>query len=205
MKQFSHLSIVAAALVAVALTIAPTAQAQDGDPCEDRVTSGGWITPTEGTFANFGAGGGFHQGELWGYLTYVDHTTSPPMLVSAQEVIGYCQVTNCFTECEGRRITYANATIRIGNTVCEGVTVHVEVFDCGEPGTFDTFAICIPDGGECVSGYCAGSVLGGDNKPSGGNIQLHQAETEGCTPPPFCQALVLECPCFVCPAPPPAP
>lgn len=195
MKKFIHVSIIATALVAAALTAVPTAQAQD---CEDRVTSGGWITPTADTFANFGAGGGIHQGELWGYLTFVDHSTSPPTLVSAQEVTAYCQIA-CVTNngCEGRRITYTNATIRSGNTVCEGVTVMVEVVDCGEPGVADTFAICIPESGEgCLSG-CFGGVLGGDDTPSGGNIQLHQPDPtcEGLIP--ICEDLDELCPCFL--------
>jgi hypothetical protein len=135
---------------------------------------------------------------LWGYLTYVDHNTKPPTVVSAQEVTAYCETCVTGEGCEGRRITYANATIRSGNTVCEGVTVYVEVTDCGEPGTADTFAICIPESGEgCLSG-CFSGVLGNDEKPSGGNIQVHQPETEGCIPTPACEEdLSLLCPCFI--------
>ena len=186
MKQFSYVSIVSSLIVAAGLMTVRMAQAQD---CEDRVTSGGWITPTPDTYANFGAGGGLHQGELWGYLTYVDHATSPPTVVSAQEVTAYCQGACPPDGCAVRRISYANATIRIGNTV-QVCDVSVEVTDCGEPGTADTFAICIP----CI-GYCAGSVLGGDEKPSGGNIKLH-------APDPGCGGLVPVClidelcPCF---------
>jgi hypothetical protein len=196
MKRFSYASIATALLLAAGL-MTVRVNAQDEQGCDDRVTGGGFILPG-GQFANFGAGGGIHQGDLWGYLNFVDHTDSPPMQVSAQEVVGYCEPA-CVPEdappgTECRRITYANATIRIGNTVCEGVTVHVEVCDSGEPGVADTFAICIPDGGECVPSYCAGGVLGGDDKPSGGNIQLHQSDPP--CPLPECEDLD-ECPCFL--------
>jgi hypothetical protein len=195
MKKFSYVSVVTATLLAASLTTTRL-QAQEEEPCEDRVTSGGWIVPGENRLANFGAGGGIHQGELWGYLTYVDHNTSPPTLVSAQEVVGYCEVACAPEGCETRRITYANATIRSGNTVCTNVTVIVEVTDCGEPGTADTFAICIPASGEgCLAG-CFSGVLGNDEKPSGGNVQVHQPETEGCIPTPICED-ILECGCFL--------
>ena len=197
MKRFNYAHIVAATLLGASLIAMPRAQAQQ--PCQDFATSGGWITPTADTFANFGAGGGFLPGrpeDLFGYLTYLDHSTSPPMLVSAQTVVGYCQI-GCPPEgCQCRRITYSDATIRIGNQVCTGLTVYVEVCDCGEPGSTDTFAICIPETSDCRTPYCAGGVLGGTPDPGGGNVQVHPPE-QGCTVAvPVCTNIVA-CTCFL--------
>jgi hypothetical protein len=191
MKRFSYVSMVVAALISASPTIMHVAQAQELPDCEDRVTGGGWIVPAENQYANFGAGGGIHQGELWGYLTYVDHSSSPPMVVSAQEVTGYCQIDCSPTGSECRRISYANANIRIGNevSVCD---VQVEVCDSGEPGVADTFNICI----QCI-GYCAGGILGGDDKPSGGNVQLHQPDPTCESAIAVCSDLDEECPCFL--------
>ena len=194
MKRFSYASIVTAALLGAGLMTAPL-NAQNQTNCEDRVTGGGYIIiPGEedgNVFANFGAGGGIHQGDLWGYLTFVFHGGRGPVVVSAQEVTAYCQ-GGCAPEgCEVRRITYANATVRLGPLQLEGVTVIVEVSDCSEPGTDDTFAICIPSEGVCFSG-----VLGGDEKPSGGNIQLHQPDPTCESQIPICEDLLESCPCF---------
>jgi hypothetical protein len=106
MKKHSYTSIVAATLFGAGLMAVPMAQAQDGD-CEDRVTGGGYIVINDGpppiAFANFGAGGGLHQGELWGYINFVDRDPSTDVRhVTAQNVVGYC--IGCVDE-DCRRIT----------------------------------------------------------------------------------------------------
>ncbi len=187
MKRFSYSGIAAAALVAAALMTARVYAAAPTSDCTDRVTGGGWIVPEGSQFANFGAGGGLLQGNLWGYLNYLDHTAD--LHVTAQDVVAYCIACTNSVTAQCRRITYFPATV---NGV-DGYTVIVQVCDAGEPGVEDSFAICIPD-----LGYCAGGVLGGDNKPSGGNIQLHNADPDCEGAIPVCEELV-ECPCFVCP------
>ena len=176
----SHVIVAAAALSLITVTLA---RAQD---CTDRVTGGGYIfedgRPTG--FANFGAGGGRLHGDLTGYLNYVDHNPASPVRhVRAQDVVAYCIGCN---DRDCRRITYSPATV-------DGVEVNeviVEVCDNGEPGVEDSFRICIPS-----LGYCRGGVLGGDDKPSGGNIQLHAGDP-GCGGTiPVCTALT-QCPCF---------
>jgi len=190
--QLGSLGLVAAALVVGGLLAVPVAHAQKtllADPpsgCTDRVTGGGYILDNGRPvgFANFGAGGGLLHGSLTGYLDYVDHNPAAALHhVTAQTVVAYC--VGCVDR-DCRRITYSPATV-------DGVpvdTVIVEVCDKGEPPVEDTFSICVPS-----LGYCRGGVLGGDNKPSGGNIQLHAADP-GCGGTiPTCVTLV-ECPCF---------
>lgn len=197
MKKFNYAQLAAATLLGASLITVSKAQAQD---CNDFATSGGWIVPVEGTMANFGAGGGILQGQpLFGYSTYLDHRTAPPLMVSAQEVSGYCQLACPPPGCECRQITYENATVRTADTVCTNVTVIVQVCDCGEPGTGDTFAICIL-ANDCFGSYCAQGVLGGDNKPSGGNVQVHAADPDCGVSVPICEAPPTECTCLTtCP------
>jgi hypothetical protein len=181
MKRFSYASIVAATLLGAGL-MTVSVRAQD-ENCEDRITSGGWIVIPEVGTANFGASGGLHKGEFWGQLNYVDKEDAG-IHVRAKDVVGYCR---CPGRDECRRITYSPAWV-------DGVEVdfvYVEVCDTGEPGVGDTFGICIP-----AIGYCREGVLGGDDKPSGGNIQLHKQTgtcgeaIEVCTGPP------IGCECF---------
>ena len=201
-KEFRFAGALVAALVAGGLMAVPMARAdktllnaEDVTPladqgCEDRVTGGGFILPVVGdtVHANFGAGGGLHHGELWGHLNYVDHDTLAPVRhVKSKTVVAYC--VGC-GDPDCRRITYSPATV-------DGVEVDrviIQVCDNGEPGVEDSFSICIPS-----LGYCRGGILGGDDVPSGGNIQLH-AKDPGCGGTiPLCVTLV-ECPCFpVCP------
>jgi hypothetical protein len=186
-KRLWSVGITALALLAGGPNIVSFARAQSD--CQDRVTGGGFITPG-GQHANFGAHGGQLHEDLEGNLNYADHNPSASVRhVTAQTVVAYCR--GCTQESLNcRRITYSPATV-------DGVevpTVTIEVCDNGEPGTGDTFAICIPS-----RGYCQSGVLGGDDKPSGGNIQLHVSD-----PPcviPVCQGEIRvetprQCACF---------
>lgn len=181
MKRFSYASIVAATLLGAGLMSVPV-RAQDGtSDCEDRITSGGWIETDFGT-ANFGASGGLHKGEFWGNLNFVDRESG--LHVRAKDVVGYCR---CPGRDECRRITYSPAWVD-GEQV---EFVYVEVCDTGEPGVADTFGICIPE-----RSYCQEGVLGGDDKPSGGNIQLHK-QTGNCEVAiDVCAGPPLGCECF---------
>src|SRR5215831_5269710 len=189
MKRFTCLSLAAGALVLASLTTVPKAPAQNNtSDCDDRITSGGWIVTSFGSTANFGVHGGLDPSDpsqLKGNLNYVHREVS--LHVVAQEVTAYCR---CPGRLECRRITYHDAKVNFGtiNTTCD---VFVEVCDLGEPPIQDTFSICIP----CI-GYCQSGVLGGDNKPSGSNIQLH-ASDPGCPQVPVCAVLFEEaCGCL---------
>ena len=114
------------------------------------VTGGGWIT-TAGDKANFGVGGGFKNGSLWGHLEYIDHGTG--MKVHGTGVTGYS-----VTGPTSRRI---EGTAEINGQ--PGFTYTVDVADNGTPGRgVDTFSI------QLSNGYSASNKLGG------GNIQLHK-------------------------------
>jgi len=183
------LVLIAGSLLAVSIAQAEPQRfsADDQQGCTDRVTGGGFILPG-GQFANFGAHGGLLHGDLGGHLNYVDHNPSSSVRhVTSDSVVAYC--IGCVDR-DCRRITYSPATVD-GVEVSE---VIIEVCDKGEPGTNDTFSICIPS-----RGYCQGGVLGGDNKPSGGNIQLHAADPGCGGTVPICTKLTA-CPCFpICP------
>ena len=139
------------------------------------VTGGGWITTPSGAKANFGVAGGCKNGEFWGHLNYVDHSTAPGMHVKATAVTGYRRDT---TDPDCRIICY-NVTID-GQP---GFFARVRVCDKGEPGRDDIFAIELCSEQNCLQDcstmatytYSAGGDLGG-NHPGGGNIQLHDCE-----------------------------
>src|SRR5262245_35517856 len=72
------LGALAASFMALALVGAWPVAAQDAAavpaPC-DFVTSGGFVYADSGKKANFGAHGGCKNGEFWGHVNFVDHTT----------------------------------------------------------------------------------------------------------------------------------
>src|SRR5687768_8348657 len=70
-------------------------------PCEDFVTSGGFIFGTpSGSRANFAARGGIKNGELWGGLNYRDHGTG--LHVRSTAVLEYEAI-----DANTRRIVYS--------------------------------------------------------------------------------------------------
>ncbi|MBI2946581.1 MAG: hypothetical protein HYY23_02980 [Verrucomicrobia bacterium] len=158
--RLSRIGILTLTLAALTLCV------RSGPPtvppeCGDFVTGGGWITGTpSGGFANFGVGGGIMNGELWGHLNYIDHTTG--MHVKATDVTFYgvkaddplCRVIDYIVEIDG-----------------EVGWAEVIVCDYGEPGRDDTFTIILSNG------YAAGGDLA-DDHPGGGNIQLHKAKCD---------------------------
>jgi len=186
MKRHSYASLMAATLLGAGL-MTVTLRAQDGTTdCEDRITSGGWIVTDFGT-ANFGASGGLHKGEFWGSLNFVDRESG--LHVRAQDVVDYCR---CPGRDECRRITYSPGFI----DGTEVPFVYVEVCDTGEPAVGDTFGICIPASEAFPAGYCQEGVLGRDDKPSGGNIQLHKQTGDCAEAIPVCTGAPLGCECF---------
>jgi len=154
----------------------------EGQAACDFVTGGGFIVGSGSTMsslaagakANFGVGGGVKNGAFWGHLEYVDHSTSPLMLVHGTSVTGYAFGTDPTTD---RVIT---GTARINGV--DGFTYMVEVSDSAEPGRgVDKFSI------ELSNGYEAGFNYG-DGPIAGGNIQLHKANASNTPPPGFsCQ------------------
>jgi len=119
---------------------------------DDQLSGGGWISVgTDGTKGNFGVGGGYEDGVLFGHLTYKDQKTG--MKVNGTKVTAY----RAGPTPNSRRI---EGTAEINGA--SGFTFVVVAEDNGEPGDADTFSI------DLSNGYHADGVLGG------GNIQLHE-------------------------------
>ncbi len=128
-------------------------------PCEDFVTSGGFIFGTpSGSRANFGAHAGIKNGQLWGKLNYKDHGTG--MHVKSTAILEYEAVDE-----NTRRVVYR---VKIGLT---SGFAEVLLTDNGEPGRNDIFSI------ELSTGYAASGDLGGSQN-GGGNIQLHKGDCD---------------------------
>jgi hypothetical protein len=147
------LTLVSLAAAALLLAGPLVAHEEWGEPVNDRLTGGGFITDTPGGGkGTFSIGGGhFKDGRLWGHLNYIDHDTGMHVKASADTFFQYSLSNQ--TE---RRIT-GDCTI---NGEFGGFTVFAA--DNGEPGKKDTFHIFLSNG------YHAGGYV------KGGNIQLHK-------------------------------
>jgi hypothetical protein len=136
----------------VAAVSAPAFAVVVPPPCEDFFTGGGYLFDTpSGARGNFGVGGGIKNGELWGHLNFIDHSTTPGMHVKGVSLIAYDVID------ETTRRTTGTCTI----DGVDGSYVLV-VSDNGEPGKSDTFSLTLS------TGYVASGVI------DGGNIQLHK-------------------------------
>jgi hypothetical protein len=91
------------------------------------VTGGGWINGPSGAKANFSVAGGLKKNDLWGHLTYNDH--SGPM-VKGTGVTAYTVTGSASRHIEG--------TCEVNNQA--GFTYQVDVTDNGEPGGND---VCV--------------------------------------------------------------
>jgi autotransporter-associated beta strand protein len=117
---------------------------------EDQLSGGGWISVGSGGKGNFGVGGGYEDGVLFGHLTYRDQKSG--MRVRGSTVTAYRMGPTP----NSRRIEGTAEIDGVG-----GFTFAVVAEDNGEPGDADTFSL------DLSNGYHASGVLGG------GNIQLH--------------------------------
>src|SRR5260370_37628856 len=57
-------------------------------PC-DFITGGGWVIGDSGQFVNFGAHGGCKNGQFWGHVNVLDHSTNPPGHLRSTSITGY--------------------------------------------------------------------------------------------------------------------
>jgi len=152
MSKALHVVFLSLGLVASAAVVPSALAVVVPPPCEDFFTGGGYLFDTpSGDQGNFGVGGGIKNGELWGHLNYIDHSTTPGMHVKGTSVLSY-DVIDATT----RRTT--------GTCTIDGVdgSYVLVVSDNGEPGRNDTFSLTLS------TGYVASGVI------DGGNIQLHK-------------------------------
>lgn len=154
-RNFSRNSVLTALVSLVGMAGAAYAVVTPPPACEDRFTGGGYLfdTPT-GARANFGVGGGLQNGELWGHLNFIDHSTTPGMHVKGTSVTSY--------EVTGETCRRTTGTCKIDGV--DGFTYTLEVCDNGEPGRDDTLTLVLS------TGYVASGVI------DGGNIQLHKCK-----------------------------
>jgi hypothetical protein len=127
-------------------------------PC-DFVTSGGFVLYS-GKKANFGANGGCKNGEFWGHLNYIDHSTG--YSVDSVEITGYLTPTPA----SNIRDVCGMATTNAAES--QPVYFRVRLIDNGEPGVADQFGIRLSNGYHVTMRMLNAGMRGG------GNVQLHE-------------------------------
>jgi hypothetical protein len=145
-------------------------------PC-DFITGGGWVIADSGAKANFGSHGGCKNGEFWGHVNVLDHSTNPPGHLKSTRITGYLMdpaLPNARDICGEGEVTFNGSRF---NT-----RFRVRMEDNGEPGGSDRFGVRLGNG------YVLTTRELGPAGPTGGggNIQLHKPNpsTTGPTPAP---------------------
>jgi hypothetical protein len=139
-------------------------------PC-DFITGGGFIFGDSGQFINFGAHGGCKNGQFWGHVNVLDHSTNPPGHLRSTSITGYL-FDPAFPK--ARDICGTGVLTVDGGT--SDVTFRVRMEDNGEPGVgVDKFGVRLSNGYDQATRII-----------SGGNIQLHKPNpsTTGPSPAP---------------------
>ena len=176
MRRTIYMLVVAPLVLAGALTAGSANAHYVPAPC-DFITGGGWIIGDSGQFINFGAHGGCKNGQFWGHVNVLDHSTNPPGHLRSTSITGYLfdpAFPNARDIC-GTGVVSVN-----GSTF--DVTFRVRMEDNGEPGGSDRFGVVLSNG------YDQSTRELGPPGPTGGggNIQLHKENksTKGPSPAP---------------------
>ena len=136
------------------------------------VTSGGFVFNNAGKEVNFGAHGGCKDGEFWGSVNLVDHSTGYHL--NSVEVTGFFNPT---TDPNVRDIC-GTATTNAAEP--QPVYFHIRLIDNGEPGVADQFGIRVSGGYEVT----LPRLLAAGRK-GGGNVQLHEPNPSTTSPNPM--------------------
>lgn len=151
--------------LAVTMTSPVTVEArmadQVPDPC-DFTTSGGYVITDAGKKANFGAHGGCKNGDFWGHLNFVDHSTG--YHVNSVEVTAYIAP---FGVDQPVRDVCGIASTNNPNDP-EYVYFRARLMDNGEPGGVDQFGLKLDNG------YTVTTRDLGTARPGAGNVQFHR-------------------------------
>ena len=173
------LGALAASLMALALVGARADAAQDQNavptPC-DFVTSGGFVYADSGKKANFGAHGGCKNGEFWGHVNFVDHTTG--YHVNSLEVTGY------LTPNAGSNVRDICGIATTNGPEIQPVFFRVRVVDNGS-GMADQFGIRLS------TGYAVSTRFLSAGGPGGGKVQLHDPNPSTTAPHPAPDVLAM--------------
>lgn len=172
------LGALAASFMALALVGAWPVAAQDAaavpTPC-DFVTSGGFVYADSGKKANFGAHGGCKNGEFWGHVNFVDHTTG--YHVNSLEVTGY------LTPSAGSNVRDICGIATTNAAEIQPVFFRVRLVDNGNG--VDQFGIRLSTGYTMSTRFLA---AGG---PGGGKVQLHDPNPSTTPPTPVPDLLAM--------------
>jgi hypothetical protein len=170
MRRTIYMLVVAPLVLAGVLTAGSANAHFVPAPC-DFITGGGWIIGNSGQFINFGAHGGCKNGQFWGHVNILDHSTSPPGHLRSTSITGYLfdpAFPNARDICGTGIVDYNGSSFN--------VTFRVRMEDNGEPGAgVDRFGVRLSTGYDQST-----RVL------QGGNIQLHKPNpsTTGPSPAP---------------------
>ena len=135
------------------------------------VTSGGFVFTDAGKEVNFGANGGCKNGEFWGNVNLVDHSTG--LHLNALEVTGFFNPT---ADPNVRDICGSATT---NTTDPQPVYFHIRLTDNGEPGVADLFGIRLSNG------YVLAPRLLAAGRKGGGDVQLHEPNPSTTSPNPM--------------------
>lgn len=135
------------------------------------VTSGGFVFNDAGKEVNFGAHGGCKNGEFWGNVNLVDHSTGYHL--NAVEVTGFFNPTDN----PNTRDICGFATTNAAEA--QPVWFHIRLVDNGEPGVADLFGIHLSNGYVLTPRLLAGGRKGG------GDVQLHEPNPSTTSPNPM--------------------
>lgn len=131
------------------------------EPC-DFTTSGGYVVTDAGRKANFGVHGGCKNGDFWGHLNFVDHSSG--YHVNSVEVTAYIAP---FGVDQPVRDVCGIASTNNPNDP-EYVYFRARLMDNGEPGGLDQFGLKLDNG------YAVTVRELGTARPGAGNVQLHR-------------------------------
>jgi hypothetical protein len=179
--KHARAAVSAALLLACAAVLATTvvASSQCEGPCPPPdtpppcgfVTSGGFVFNDAGKEVNFGAHGGCKNGEFWGNVNLVDHSTGYHL--NALDVTGFFNPTGD----PNVRDICGSATTNTAEP--QPVYFHIRLTDNGEPGVADTFGI------RTSNGYVLSPRLLAAGRKGGGNVQLHEPNPSTASPNPM--------------------
>ena len=135
------------------------------------VTSGGFVFTDAGKEVNFGAHAGCKNGEFWGNVNLVDHSTGYHL--TSLEVTGFSNPT------DNPNVRDICGMATTNGTETQPVWFHIRLVDNGEPGVADQFGIRLSN-----NYVLAPRLLAGGRK-GGGNVQLHEPNPSTTSPDPM--------------------
>jgi hypothetical protein len=159
------------ATTAVASSQCPELCPSEPPPC-GFVTSGGFVFNNAGKEVNFGAHGGCKDGEFWGSVNLVDHSTGYHL--NSVDVTGY------FNPTDNPNVRDICGTATTNAAEPQPVYFHIRLIDNGEPGVADQFGIRVSGGYEVT----LPRLLAAGRK-GGGNVQLHEPNPSTTSPNPM--------------------